>query len=75
MMDYDTRRDRIVTHAWEAWTKNGLGLDDDMRKETTRTVQDAANDAYHDGVTDLQWLGATLKRLGISPWSPNRWRR
>lgn len=63
-MDYESRRDMIVTHAWETWTKNGLGLDADMRKETEKTAQDAATNAYHDGITDCDWLATTLARLG-----------
>jgi hypothetical protein len=61
---YDDRCDMIVTCAWETWTKNGLGLDDDMRYQTERTVQDAANNVYTDDITDTEWLAATLRRLG-----------
>lgn len=64
MLDYNSRRDMIVTHAWETWTKNGLGLDRDASLETTKTVQDAANNTYADDITDEAWLAATLKRLG-----------
>ena len=63
-MDYETRCDMIVTHAWEKWTKNGLGLDDEAREETAKTVADAANNTYHDEISDTDWLTATLKRLG-----------
>jgi hypothetical protein len=63
-MDYETRRDMIVTHAWETWTKNGLGLDDEDRWQTTKSVQDAVNNAYTDDITDSAWLEATLKLLG-----------
>ena len=63
-MNYEMRRDMIVTHAWEKWTKNGLGLDADMREETTKTVQDAVNNTYTDEISDLDWLAATLARLG-----------
>lgn len=60
---YETRRDTIVTHAWETWTKNGLGLDDEGREQTTKTVQDAANNAYFENIGDIDWLAATLARL------------
>ena len=60
---YETRLDTIVTHAWELWTKNGLGLDSDDRAATLRSVQDAANNTYIKGIRDLDWLNATLKRL------------
>jgi hypothetical protein len=63
-MDYETRLDMIVTHGWETWTKNGLNLDPDMREETSKTVRDAAANTYFDGITDTDWLAATLKRLG-----------
>lgn len=64
MYDYETRRDMITTHAWETWTKNGLGLDEDDRAQTTKSVQDAVNNAYIDDISDSDWLAATLKRLG-----------
>lgn len=63
MLTYDQRRDMIVTHAWETWTKNGLGLDAEMRTETEKTVQDAVNNTYQDDITDEAWLAATLARL------------
>ena len=63
MLNYETRLDTIVTHAWETWTKNGLGLDADDREETTKTVQDAATNAYQDDMTDSEWLVATLTVL------------
>lgn len=63
MLTYEQRRDMIVTHAWETWTKNGLNLDDDMRRKTEKTVQDAVNNAYTDSISDLDWLAATLRAL------------
>lgn len=65
MLTYDQRRDMIVTNAWETWTKNGLGLDAEMRAETERTVQDAVNNTYQDDITDEGWLAATLTRLAV----------
>ena len=55
------RRDAVITAAWEIWTKNGLRLDEDMRREA---VQDAVNNAYVENMSDSEWLDATLKRLG-----------
>jgi hypothetical protein len=66
MYDYETRRDMIVTHAWESWTKNGLGLDADDRAQTEKTVRDAANNTWVEGINDVDWLAATLRRLGHS---------
>jgi hypothetical protein len=62
-LDYEARRDMIVTRAWEAWTKNGLNLDIDEQRETTKSVQEAVNNTYVDDITDEQWLAATLARL------------
>lgn len=61
--DYDARRATIAMHAWETWTENGLGLDTDGCIQTGKTVCDAANNAYVDGIDDLDWLAATLRRL------------
>lgn len=64
MLTYEQRHDMITTHAWEQWTKNGLGLDDDMRVQTTKTVQDAVTNTYTDDINDSDWLAAALARLG-----------
>jgi hypothetical protein len=64
-LDYDTRLDLVVTHAWETWTKNGMGYDDDMIDQTAKTVQDTANNSYIDEMTNMEWLAATLKALGV----------
>ena len=63
VVDYDSR-DTIVTNAWEIWTKNGLKLDAEEREETGKTVKDAVNNTYVDGISDSDWLANTLKRLG-----------
>ena len=63
-MTYEQRRDMITTHAWEKWTKNGLNMDQEMRQETERTVQDAVNNTYYEEIDDIEWLNATLARLG-----------
>ncbi len=64
MLTYEQRRDMIATHAWETWTKNGLGLDDDMREQTAKTVQGAVNNVWVDDISDEDWFASTLKRLG-----------
>jgi hypothetical protein len=46
--------------------ENGLGLDAELREETSKTVKDAANNAYVDGINDTDWLAATLERLSSS---------
>ena len=44
-----------------------MGLGDaelDPRYQTKRrTVQDAVNATYHEGITDDDWLAATLRRM------------
>ena len=39
-------------------------MDADMREQTTKSVQDAATNAYVDDISDMDWLADTLKRLG-----------
>jgi len=63
-MDYETRLDMIVMHAWKTWTNNGLNMDVDDRYQTTKSIQDAANNAYTDNITDEQWLKVTLQYVG-----------
>jgi hypothetical protein len=58
------RRDIIVVLAWQVWTKNGLGLDADQRRETVKIVQDAAHNTYFDDISTPEWLTATLEQLG-----------
>jgi hypothetical protein len=58
------RRDIIVVFAWQVWTKNGLDLDADQRRETVKVVQDAAQNTYFDGISTPEWLTATLAQLG-----------
>ena len=64
LMSYDDRRDMIVTHAWEIWTNNGLGMNSDDWQQTEKTVQDAVNNVYYQDITDEAWLDATLNALG-----------
>jgi hypothetical protein len=63
MRSYEDRFDTVVTHVWESWTNNGLGLDDDMNYQTVRSVQDAATNAYLDGISDTDWYARALARL------------
>ena len=62
---YETRRDKIVVHAWETWTQNGNRMDAEMRFETECTVKDAVGSTYYDGIDDIEWLNATLQKLGV----------
>jgi hypothetical protein len=59
-LDYKTRRDHVATQAWEIWTQNGRDLDIKQRETTTKYAQDAADNAYIDGITDMQWLDAVI---------------
>lgn len=60
---YDTYVDAIVINVWERWTKNGLGLDDSEREQTTKSVQDAVNNVWQDGMTTAEWQDAALHIL------------
>jgi hypothetical protein len=62
-MNYEQRLDAVVCCAWESWILNGLDIDEDMRAQTVKTVQDAAANVYADGMTDSEWLKAVLARL------------
>ena len=62
-MDWETRHVMIAYYACETWKNNGRNLDDDERWQTWRHAQDASNNAYLDGMSDQQWLDATLKSL------------
>lgn len=53
----------VCLHAWERWTQNGLGLDTDDCNLTMKSVQNAATNAYQDGMTQGAWLDATLRTL------------
>ena len=64
MSSWENRFDCVVTHAWEAWTQNGLGLDQGDREQTIKSVQDAVNNVWIDGMTEVEWMAATLQRLG-----------
>ena len=63
-MEWGTRHAMIASHAWETWTNNGLNLDGEDRWQTGRHAQDASNNAYLDGMSDQEWLDATIKSLG-----------
>ena len=65
-MNWETRHEMIAMHAWEAWTNNGLNLDEDERWQTGRHAQDASNDSYLDGMSDQEWLDATLVSLKVT---------
>jgi len=66
MQIFDQNFDTVVTHVWETWTKNGLGLDADEMFLTMQSVQDAVTNAYTDGVPLHEWAAATLARLNRS---------
>jgi hypothetical protein len=63
MQTWEQRFDTITTSAWEAWTKNGFGLDQDDIEQTIKTAQDAATNAWAEGMTDKQWLEEALSIL------------
>jgi hypothetical protein len=67
--EYDARCKQIVSVALAAWVGSldeGIGLGDaqlNRHSQTKRTVQDAVKYTYHEGITDDEWLAATLRRL------------
>jgi hypothetical protein len=63
MKTYEERRDMIVDYAWLACIMDLGNLDRDMHKDIKRTVQDAVNNAYYDGIEDTKWLEVVMRRL------------
>jgi hypothetical protein len=63
MFDYDARLGAVVTAAWDTWTKNGLNLDEIECELTGDTVREAAISSYFTGISNSEWLAATLVRL------------
>jgi hypothetical protein len=67
--EYEARCKQIVSIALAAWVGSldeGIGLDDaqlDRHSRTKLTVEDAVKYTYHEGITDDEWLAATLRRL------------
>lgn len=61
----DSRRDMIVARVWKQWTKN-LDLDADESRETKKTVRDAVNNTFVDGISDVEWNADAFVRLGMS---------
>lgn len=64
--NYDTYVDAVAVNVWEIWTKNGLGLDDREREQTTKSAQDAVNNVWVDGMTTKEWQDAALEALGVT---------
>lgn len=64
MFNFDDRLSAVATAAWEIWTNNGNKMDEDDREQTGKSVLDAANNEYVDGISDKDWLRKTLIRLG-----------
>jgi len=60
---WENNFDTVVTHVWETWTKNGLGLDDDELEQTIKTVQDAVNNEWLENISQENWYRAALARL------------
>jgi hypothetical protein len=63
MQTYNQQHDTVVTHVWETWTKNGLGLDADEKFQTLQSVQDAATNVYIKNMLPHKWAAATIVRL------------
>jgi hypothetical protein len=63
MSDFETRLKDVSHAAWLIWTVNGLGLDEFELKRTSKSATDAANNAYVEDISDMDWVDETLKRL------------
>jgi hypothetical protein len=64
MANFDRDYDAMVVAVWETWTGNGRGLDADDIAQTTKSVQDAVNNAWLDGASIDAWRAFALKLLG-----------
>lgn len=59
------RRDAIALRVWERWV-SGMNLDHAERARTRKIVKDATDREFLEGITDNEWLTATLARLNRS---------
>jgi len=62
--NYAQMFDTVVAHAAETYTGNFRDMDAEQSEEAIKTVRDKATNAYQDGMTDIEWLNATLVALG-----------
>lgn len=56
--------DALTVAVFEAWTKNGQGMDDDTREQAIKSVRDALTNEWQDGMSETKWQAATMRRLG-----------
>lgn len=64
MYTYEQNKEMVVLQAWEIITNNGLNMDNEEREHYIKACQDAAQNAYYDGLNNEEWLTGTLKILG-----------
>lgn len=64
MFDFATRANAVAVAAWEISTGNGRDLDRELWSDHSVNCEDAAANTYVGGITDEDWLAATLRRLG-----------
>lgn len=60
---WENNFDSVACHVWETWTKNGLGLDQEEREQTIKSVQDAVNNEWVENISQENWYHAALARL------------
>lgn len=65
LYSFEDRHGNVAIHAWETFTGNGRGMDEDDREQAMKSCRDAATNAYVDGIDDGAWLTATLALLGV----------
>ena len=68
-MTYEERLEAVSDKAWIEWTSGALfwNAEDEetyeLAMQAKRHVQETTARAYADGLTDEEWLSATLKLL------------
>ena len=63
MLSWEIRYDAVVVAAFETVTKNGLGNSYDLNEQVIKSCRDAATNAWDEGMDDVEWIAATLKRI------------
>jgi hypothetical protein len=61
---FEQRLENVARHAWETVTGNGHNMDTEERGEWMKSCNDAATNEWMDGISDDDWLNATLAKTG-----------
>jgi hypothetical protein len=60
MQSYEIQRDAVVCVAVEIVSTNRL-----IEEDQIKSIRDAVNNAWCDGMNEREWLDAALAQLGI----------